>query len=64
MTTPAKPAAVIEWQQWQNKPPPRCCHTCLQYQPSGLCLTFEAMPPPEFASVLGACDVWVMDVPF
>lgn len=41
------------------------CDDCVSLNGSGLCSTFNEVPPPEFRSKPGACAEWRFDgVPF
>ena len=44
--------------------PPKCCHTCDGYNETGICIEFQMIPPADFAETTGACDKWILEIPF
>jgi hypothetical protein len=60
----AEPEFLIEWRDWYNAGPPRCCHTCEHYGTDGQCVEFFMKPPEDFASIVGECSKWEREVPF
>lgn len=61
---PKKPDSVVAYEEFVRKGPPRCCHTCGDYNEHGECLRFNSVPPEGFAATEGACADWVYEVPF
>lgn len=59
---PPKPDFVIEWER--SKPAPRCCHTCENYTPDGICYIHKESPPDEFVNSVDVCDFWMEEIPF
>lgn len=43
---------------------PRLCHSCDNYNASGVCIKFEMTPPEEFAGTLDACEDWQVECGF
>lgn len=60
----AEPDLVTDYKRWIVASPPRCCHTCEHYGVDGLCVKFSMQPPEEFASAVGECNKWEMEIPF
>lgn len=63
-TRPPEPQFLIDYREWLKAGPPKCCHTCDQFNQSGHCLAFDMRPPDEFAASVDACESWEMEVPF
>ena len=64
MSRHAEPEYLVQWREWYEAGPPRCCHTCENYGNDGLCVEFFMTPPPEFAEAVGECPSWMQEVPF
>lgn len=64
MKRPPEPEFLVQWREWYEAGPPRCCHTCENYGNDGLCTEFFMTPPAEFAEAVGECPSWMMAVPF
>ena len=65
MTKYTEPEIVTLYRAAIRQEPPRCCHTCDHYnRASGLCLEFDNEPPELFTRTIGACDLWVEELPF
>ena len=43
---------------------PECCHTCENYNESGICQEFLKEPPADFAAQLNQCEKWFPIIPF
>lgn len=56
-----KPQILIDY---ENKELPEICHTCEYYEDDGLCFKHKKEPPEYFASTPGACDKYLMEIPF
>ena len=63
-TRPPEPEFLIQWREWMRSGPPKCCHTCDQFNQSGHCLAFDMTPPEDFASTVDGCEQWVEMIPF
>jgi len=63
-TRPPEPEWLTQWREWIRAWPPKCCHTCENFNQSGHCLAFDMRPPEDFASTVDACDRWIMELPF
>lgn len=63
-TRPPEPQFIVQWREWYEAGPPRCCHTCEQYGVDGLCVEFFMRPPEDFAATVDACDKWIEMIPF
>jgi len=63
-TRPPEPEFLIQWREWVQAGPPRCCHTCEHYGVDGLCVEFFMTPPAEFAETVGECPKWEQECPF
>ena len=63
-TRPPEPEFLIQWREWMRAGPPKCCHTCDNFNKSGHCLAFDMTPPEDFASTVDACEQWIMEIPF
>jgi hypothetical protein len=61
---PQEPEFLIQWREWVQAGPPKCCHTCDYYDHHGKCFEFDMMPPEDFASTVDACDKWIQEIPF
>ena len=59
-----KPDFLIEWEKWMAAGPPKCCHTCDNYDVSGKCMAFDMYPPLEFVNSVGQCASWWQGIPF
>lgn len=64
MKRPPEPEFLVQWREWYEAGPPRCCHTCENYGNDGLCTEFFMTPPVEFAEAVGECPSWMMEIPF
>lgn len=61
---PPKPTIVARYEEAIKNGPPKCCHTCAEYDADGICQRFETEPPEDFAAREGACEHWTMEIPF
>ncbi len=61
---PPKPKIVVLYEEVIKNGPPRCCHTCAEYDEDGQCLRFDSEPPEAFAATPDACQEWIMEIPF
>lgn len=64
MSRHTEPEIVTVFRAWERAWPPKCCHTCDHYLPSGLCEEFGTEPPEDFAATPEACALWLQDLPF
>ena len=64
MSRHAEPEFLVQWREWYEAGPPRCCHTCENYGNDGMCVEFFMTPPAEFAEAVGECPSWMQAVPF
>jgi hypothetical protein len=65
MSRPPEPQFLIDYREWLQAGPPKCCHTCEHYGVDGLCAKHEmAAPPAEFAATEDECPDWIMECPF
>jgi hypothetical protein len=64
MNRPPEPQFLIDYREWLKAGPPKCCHTCDQFNQSGHCLAFDMRPPEEFAASVDACESWEAECPF
>jgi len=63
-TRPPEPEFLIQWREWVKAGPPKCCHTCENYDHQGKCFEFDMTPPEDFTATVDACDKWEMEIPF
>jgi hypothetical protein len=59
-----EPDFLVNYRKIVNAGPPRCCHTCWNYEFSGVCAKYEMTPPEDFAETDGACADWEIECPF
>lgn len=60
---PPEPDILIKWRAMRSTPP-KCCHTCDNYDKEGKCVYHWANPPIEFANAIDACPDWREECPF
>jgi len=61
---PQEPEFLIQWREWVQAGPPKCCFTCEHFNQSGHCLVFDMTPPEDFAATVDGCDKWEAECPF
>ncbi len=59
-----KPQALIDYEAWRAKGPPRFCWNCDHYAGNGACMVFNMTPPLDFTQTEGACQSWEQELPF
>ena len=59
-----EPKFISDWREWLNAGPPKCCHTCDNYDQSGSCIKYGSIPPQDFAQSIDACADWALEIPF
>ncbi len=59
-----EPDFLKQYWEWVRNGPPKCCHTCEEYDGEGICGEFNMEPPEEFVMTENACSSWVCRVPF
>ena len=57
------PKHYTDWLELAAKVP-RICHSCDNYNSSGICLKFDMQPPEDFAGTLDACTEWEIEIGF
>jgi hypothetical protein len=63
-TRPPEPQFLLDYRQWLQSGPPKCCFTCDSYTNDGVCEKHQMRPPDEFAGSVDACDKWEFACPF
>ena len=64
MQMPPKPDFLVQYEEWMNAGPPKCCHTCDHFGGTGQCFAFKMHPPVSFINSHGQCASWSQEVPF
>jgi hypothetical protein len=59
----SEPDYVVKWREAVANPP-KCCHTCDEYDAHGRCMKHWATPPADFAEKQGVCNDWIAFLPF
>jgi ABC-type uncharacterized transport system YnjBCD substrate-binding protein len=59
-----KPQALIEYEAWLAKGPPRFCYNCDHYGGEGQCFAFNVQVPLEFTQKQDSCPTWAQEIPF
>lgn len=64
LSRPPEPQILIDYRKLVKAGPPKCCHTCDNFDQSGHCLEFDMVPPEDFAATVDTCQKWVLELPF
>jgi len=60
----SEPEFLKQYWAWIRNGPPRCCHTCEEYDGEGRCGAYNMEPPEGFASTTDNCPAYSQMVPF
>ena len=58
-----KPQALVDYDLWNAKGPPRFCHNCDHYTGGGECMVYNMTPPLEYTQQED-CPSWERELPF
>jgi len=60
-----EPEYLIKYRDMLKAGPPKCCHTCEDYDKRRMfCYVFKMIPPEDFAATQDACHRYSNEIPF
>jgi hypothetical protein len=59
-----RPQFITDYYKLIINGPPKCCHSCDNYNDDGICTVYNVVPPENVLEILDICKEWREELPF